>query len=126
MIKKLFFVMAVSVFTFSACKKKTLSDEEIITQILGTWEGKYATGEGVRLERSGKTNSAEQTFTFNEDGSYEITRGEEPYVAGKSYFIKNGTVYLQHLDKFWTIEKLTSSKLKFIDQDGNELKYKKK
>lgn len=126
MIKRILFMVAVSIVSFSACKKKVPGDDEIVTQILGTWEGSYSTGERVRLERSGKNNSAEQTFTFNEDGTYDITRGEESYVSGKSYFIKNATIYLQHLDEFWTIEKLTSKRMKFIDQDGNELKYKKK
>lgn len=125
MLKKLTLTLLIASLAIVSCKKKTLTDEEISTQIIGSWQGNYATGEGVILERSGKNNRAEQTITFNEGGTYEITRGEEPYVSGKSYFIRNSTVYLQHIDEFWTIEKLTSKRLKFVDPKGNDLKYKK-
>lgn len=39
-------MVAVSIVSFSACKKKVPGDDEIVTQILGTWEGSYSTGEG--------------------------------------------------------------------------------
>lgn len=114
------------------CSKK-MTDEDIKAKITGTWEGEYNAGEGVILENGKKgflglgkkIATGEQIITFTDTFTYSITRNGQSYVTHKTYYIKNGDLYLEHEDNYYSVRKITSHKLILEDVEGTRFTYKK-
>lgn len=127
--KKTVFTLFIAIFalTFAnSCKKDVPADEEIMSKIVGAWEGEYDAGEGVSLDRSNHTGRAKQTINFTDSSTYSIKRDGKKYVTNGIYAIKNASIHFSHNQKYREIIKITDSKMTLENSDtGDKFRYKK-